>query len=239
MRKDIIVLAVLLIILATIIIIQVIPVRESQVISIADISNIMAAIIAAFGLFFVGCQIYLQREDFSLDKRPYLYVYLKPEFNIAQPGGALHGGGHLVFNNSGKIPASDINLIFTVGSDQLKKIDLRGWFIKNYGDFPEVKTVFPNHKNASVYIHPRIGNDAKLFYLGVLFNYSSTDSKRLYWYKFRQLYSVQLENGEPKTSVIYTYTDWDRNRLMCKEDTLPDLEHCDWQKHLTCKTFVD
>jgi len=239
MRSEVIIPAALIIILATLIIILISFKGESKFKNIVDICTLITALAAVGGLIFVGYQISLQREDISLDKRPYLYVYLTPHFNIAQPSGDLHGGGDLVFNNSGKIPASDVKLSLSVGSNEDRDIELKEWFVENYGDFPEVKTVFPNHKYASVYIHPRIDKKTKLFYIAARISYSSTESTRIYWYKFRQLYNVEFENDKITHSVIYTYTDWDRNKPVENEDELPNLEKCDWQKHLNAKKIKE
>ena len=233
MRSLVIILSIFIIIFAVIIVVSLsLKTDKMNLNMLGDISQLIATIIAITGLGFVGRQIQLQREDFSLDKRPYLYVYLKPEFNIASSG-QLHGGGSLFFDNRGKIPASNISLDFKVESDK-NRPELKSWYIDQYGDFPKVETVFPDQKGTYVYLHPQIGNAARLCYVAALIRYSSTETNKTYWYYYRQLFYVKLDdNNNLTTTLIFTYTNWDRNR----ENPPSKIEDCDYDKYLKGKAF--
>lgn len=238
MRFEIVVPAIFIIILSAFLIIMVSLKGDSLIGRFSDMANLITSLAAIGALFFLGYQISLQREDFSLDKRPYLFCNFEPLFNFSNHNS--FGGGHLVFINSGQIPASDVKIKFEVGTDLDKSIKLQEWFVDNYGDFPIVQTVFPNHQNAKIFIHPQISENSKLFFVSALISYSSTMSKTIYYYKFSQLYSIIIskEKKEIMSTLVYTYTDWDRNCLITKDTQLPDLDHCDWDKHLRSKAFL-
>jgi hypothetical protein len=240
MRIVIIVFAALIVTFAALIIILLSTKTYESYKSLVDIAQVVTALLTVAALVFVGFQIDTQREDFSLDKRPYLYLYLEPVFNFAES--QLFGGGGLVFDNRGKIPASDVVLDFQISSDKNREPKLKEWYVENFGDFPQVTTVFPDHKGTFVFIHPQIGNDAKLCYLAAKVSYSSTKTKKKYWYTFRTLYALNRDhqgnltkdkNGNLSATLIYTYTDWDRN----SDKEAPALVDCDWDKHLSAKAM--
>jgi hypothetical protein len=204
---------------------------------LTEIGQLVSGFIAFLALIFVGWQVRLQRINLALDKRPYLYIDLEPIFNFDGPFTKnIYGGGYVHYKNVGKTPASEIQLEFIVSSNELRAIDLKKWFLDYYGDFPDVQTVFPED-NQKIYIHPCLGSKkTKLFYLGVLIKYKGVESNKTYWYKLRQLYTLNCDDfkGTVNVTPISTYTDWDKN---INFNPLK-LEDCDFDKHLNFKAFI-
>lgn len=183
---------------------------------VGSIGSFMAGIGAVVAIVFAGIQFSLmtdsnklQKEIFYLEKRPYLYVNLVPDFGYNDQIKDVFGGGNVVFKNVGQIPASNIETTFNVGTER-GEINLKDWFVKELGGFPEVKTVFSQDIN-SIFIHPQIGKDTRFFYLDVLVTYSGHNTDNKYWYKFTQVYNVYWDGKKLNKTPIKTDTDWDRN----------------------------
>ena len=195
---------------------------------LAAIGTIVAAIVGLAALCFVGYQaihlkksVDLQREEFALEHRPYLYVELKLQeeklsselngkaFEVLLTGIwptdkklGYFGGGDLYFRNVGKDPATITQTKYIVHSDVNKDLDLVEWFKNATGDFPDITSVMPNQQNLRVPCHPIVshptsGEAPKLLFIGAVISYvgpqKETEKERRYWYKFSQLFIIEMK----------------------------------------------
>jgi hypothetical protein len=246
---------------------------------LAAIATIIAAIGGIAAFFFVGYQavklgesVNLQREEFSLEHRPYLYTELKltnqplslkingkfAQVNLEgiwrnEKENAYFGGGDLYFRNVGKDPATITKTEYRVRSDARRDLDFVQWFKEAYGGFPDITSVMPNQQNLRVPCHPIVSLTAeapKLLFVGAVISYvgpqKETEKQRKYWYKFSQLFVVELTahqiNGQkiiiPVLHPHVMYTDWDRN----EGKDPPPLEDPNWDdllKKSYVKTLTD
>lgn len=192
----------------------------------------LAATAAIGGLIFLGYQakklkenIDLNLKSFSLEQRPYIYLYLQKVFNYT-PSGDMFGGGYLFFENEGKIPASNVKLDFKVASDSAGEINVKKWFEDVLGGFAEVRTIFPHQKDLKVYIHPSIGK-AKFFFIDIVVTYTGTEDKREYWYRLQEVYNLKGDGSNVEAIAIKTDTDWDNN----KDNNKPEISLPDFNKY--------
>jgi hypothetical protein len=200
---------------------------------IAAIGTVLVAIGGIGALLFVGYQavklgesVNLQREELTLEHRPYLYVELeltkeivmingKPSnanFNGIWPNkeeGAYFGGGDFYFRNVGRDPATITKTEYRVRSNLKRKADFVKWFKDYYGGFPDITSVMPNQNKLKVTCHPIVSSIAeapKLLFVGAVISYGGTqketDKERKYWYKFSKLYIVELKNFEINSEKI-------------------------------------
>jgi len=179
----------------------------------------------------------LQLSSFSLDQRPYLYAYLKTIFSKNDADGFLYGVGNLCFENRGKVPADFIlsETKYIIASDELGEIDNEKWFNEFAGGYPHVKVVFPGQEGLYVPIHPRIGNESNVIYVGALIIYKGIDPKKKYWYKFSQVFYISYfdkkENNGRMTKIASLGASvadhsWDMNSNVPP----PELNIPDWKK---------
>jgi hypothetical protein len=196
---------------------------------LAAIGTILAALGGIGAFFFVGYQalqlgesVNLQRDEFALEHRPYLYLELEltnqllvfklndqsiqvnlkgiwPNINKT----AYFGGGDLFFKNVGKDPANIIKTEYRVRSDLLRDLDFIQWFKDAYGGFPDITSVMPNQQNLRVPCHPSVSTGPtapKLVFIGAVISYvgpqKGTEKEKKYWYKFSQVFVVVFEEIE-------------------------------------------
>ena len=243
--------------------------------------TILAALVGIPALLFVGYQALqlrnsvnqqkqqteLQREEFALEHRPYLFVELQliektmivdsPDetFRRASLQGiwpkdtVYFGGGDLYFRNAGRDPATITKTEYRVRSDVRRDLDMVKWFKDEYGGFPDVTSVMPGQKNLRVPCHPIIGNKKeppKLLFVGAVISYTGPQKEGKYWYKYSQLYvvefkEIELDGKKLVVPLLHPHvmdTHWDRNE---GEDP-PSLEDPSWDELLEksyIKTLTD
>lgn len=224
------------------------------------IGSILLAIVGIPTLFFLGYQTMqlkrsvdiqstqntIESTKFDLEQRPYVYLKLnKLSVTPNQSEGGWFGGGDLQFINVGKEPATILQTDYMVASDIRGKIDFVKWFKEAYGDFPDIKTVFPGQEDASVPCHPLISSlnpRPKMLYVAAVISYTGSRTKKVYWYKFSQLYIIAIKETKASDGAqsynisLYPYSpdhEWDRNA----EQKAPVLAVPNWQKYLS-KDYV-
>ncbi|MCK4818418.1 hypothetical protein KA005_21790 [bacterium] len=222
-------------------------VTESNAQKLGAIGTVLGAIGAVGALGFIGYQaiqlkasIDLQIEAFNLEKRPYLHPSLE-NLNVwrrSKESEWCYGGGDLYFINPGNVPASIVNSEYMIATDEQGKIGIVEWFEKEYGEFPDIKSVFPGQRGVFVPLHPTIGKKPNLLYVGAVIAYTGTKPGLKYWYKFSRIYILKFrtcktQTGEEKEIIsISPHTpdyEWDRNT----GSDAPILKEPDWKFYLS------
>lgn len=194
------------------------------------IGTIFAAFGAVGALAIVGYQslklkasVKLQTETFYLENRPYVYVRFKPQFNYSDI--TPYGGGNFVFENTGKIPATVVELTAKAYSDVRGEIGIYEWWDKAFGSHVEVKTVFPRQEEP-IYFKGCMG-DAKFFYVELLVTYTGIQEGRKYWSQLAETYNVVCDSNNKRIPAVHieTKANWDRNsKFVPARPQAPDWE---------------
>jgi len=186
----------------------------------------------------------LQAKEFLLEHRPYLYIHLpsnEVEVGYNEQERAWFGGGELRFRNVGKDTATITETNYMVASDTAGVVKFREWFEKDYGGFPDITNVFPGQEDVRVPCHPEIstsGKRPKLLYIGAVVSYVGPSSKKTYWYKFSQLYVIELKKGKDNQGQEKEWSipnplkpehDWDKNT----NSKAPILKEPVWKDYLS------
>lgn len=203
-------------------------------------AELIAHIGSVIAVGFLVCQISLQREEFSLEHRPYLHVNLKTSFWFNKLENGFYGPGDLVIKNVGNAPANiDIkNAVYVVKSDVDRTLNFMEWFEKSTGGFPHISTVMPGQDNQSIPFHPMISGGKlppKLIYVAALIPYTGPQKGKRYWFKYHQLFAVEIRKKiNDKVITHYAlhpqpaYTYWDNN----ENTDVAKVEEIDWDKIL-------
>jgi hypothetical protein len=211
------------------------------------VGTILAAIGTVGAFIFIGYQTVQLKNEFDLQHRPYLYVHLpQPIVGFNPTEKAWFGGGNLFFKNVGKDPATVTDTQYMVASDRMGIIKFVEWFERDFGGFPDIKTVMPGQEDAQVPCHPVISpadQKPRMFYIGAVITYRGPKPNKQYWYKFSQLFIVKFEkvtdkDGNPQiVPVIHPHKpdhEWDQN---IEDSKPPKLAEPKWEDYLS-KPYV-
>lgn len=189
--------------------------------------TIFSICIAATNLYNQNESLKKQLQQFQLDKRPYLAVDFQYGFGPREKD-ILFGAG-MIFQNSGRFPASDIKTEYLV-CDEIGCHDFKTWYRDTYGGFPEVKFVQPCGKiNIPVAYIPGISKNAKLACIGIKAIYRGIESSNEYWFMRIDVFRlIRGDNGEvTDLKLIDTHTEWDKN----KQGASLDLKVPNWNEY--------
>jgi len=211
-------------------------------------AELLAHVGSVVAVGFLVYQITLQREEFSLEHRPYLHIDFKTRiwFNESEKG--FYGPGDLVIKNVGNAPANiDISkAVYVVKSDVNRNLDFMKWFEKSTGGFPHIGTVMPGQDNQSIPFHPMISEGRlppKLIYVAALIPYTGPQKGKSYWFKYHQQFAVEIIKKVLDSKVIQgfalhpqpAYTYWDNN----ENSNAPQLDEVNWDKMLEREYIKD
>jgi len=175
------------------------------------------------------------KNTFDLEKRPYLYVDVKP---IIYHGNKeeFYAGVDITYRNEGLLTASNIKTTVKIASDASDKLqDTLKWHEDTYGFYPYIKSVFPKQN-----IEPkRIVSNICSFkegleqhvYVGIRITYNGVKNEE-YYYGVDYVYKFKYKgHGESEYLILKHDTYWDAG----KGPEMPKIE-VDWSKYKTAKS---
>ncbi len=104
---------------------------------------------------------------------------------------------------------------------ETKCIDYKKWYFDTNGGFPEIGFVAPDGKVGPLVYTPGIPKDAKCACVGVVVDYAGVDSKKRYWFKRLNVFSI-VNAGEKKEMRLIG-ADTDRPCPIRKRNKFPDV----------------
>lgn len=150
--------------------------------------------------------------NFVLEKRPYLYVDIKPTAGY-DSNNQLLAGAIISYKNAGSVVANNIKTEVKIADDGDGDTlyDMAKWFEDHIGTYPYVRSVFPTQKippapfTANISSFP--SDNIKYVYVGIRIRYSDS-AGRPYSYGVDYIYILKKDFTN---QVIKNDAFWDEN----------------------------
>lgn len=177
------------------------------------------------------------KNTFDLEKRPYLYVDVKP---VIYPNNKreFYAGIYMTYRNEGLLTASNIKTTVKIASDASDKLqDTLKWHENTYGFYPYIKSVFPKQNIEPKKIVSNICNFEEALeqhvYVAIRITYDGVKGKE-YYYDVDYVYKFEYKTSGDKKHLLLkydTYCDTD------EEPKRPKIE-VDWSEYKTAKSTI-
>ncbi len=168
----------------------------------------------------IKTQTDIMKDSFALEKRPYLYVDIKPKVKGYDENGNFFAGVEITYRNEGLLPANNIKTEMKIGNDSSCKglSDITEWYEEIYGSYPYVTSVFPKQTMRPVVLTPQIPDfpesNKRYIYFGIHIEYEGF-TEDIYHYAVDYVYEI-IKTNDLNYSFIY---------VLLKRDTYCDINN--------------